>query len=54
MRKTFIPAFVAAFGLLAVTAVAAPEHKNLQILPKNITADELKKTMDGFAEQLGV
>ena len=42
MRKTFIPAFVAVAGLLAVTAYAAPEHKNLQILPKNITTDELK------------
>lgn len=54
MRNRFIPALAAALGLAAVTALAGPEHKNLQILPKNITQDELKKTMDGFAEQLGV
>ena len=54
MRNRSIPAFVALAGLLAVQAYAGPEHKNLQILPKNITQEELKKTMDGFAEQLGV
>ena len=45
-------------GLLAAPMVAAtsagPEHKNLQVLSKDISKDELKKTMDGFAEQLGV
>ncbi len=45
-------------GLLATpmvaTTSAAPEHKNLQVLSKDISKDELKKTMDGFAEQLGV
>ena len=47
-------ALVLAVSLLSVPALSAPEHKNLQVLPKTITSDELKKTMDGFAEQLGV
>lgn len=28
--------------------------KNLQVLDKNISKDQLKKTMDGFTDQLGV
>ncbi|MEO8500351.1 MAG: c-type cytochrome [Vicinamibacteria bacterium] len=39
---------------LASTAKAAPEHKNLQVLDKNISKDALKKMMEGFAAQLGV
>ena len=54
MKKKLIPTFLAGLGLLAASAFAAPEHKNLQILPKDISKDDLKKTMDGFAEQLGV
>ena len=38
----------------ALTAQAAPEHKNLQVLDKNISKDDLKKMMEGFAAQLGV
>ena len=31
-----------------------PEHKNLKVLPKNISHDELDKIMDGFKAALGV
>lgn len=51
----------AIFQALALTAAlaappvqAAPEHKNLQVLDKNISKDDLKKMMEGFAAQLGV
>jgi len=54
MKNSFIPALFFTASLIGVTASAAPEHKNLQILPKTISADELKKTMEGFTEQLGV
>lgn len=47
-------AFFALPALLATTTSAGPEHKNLQVLSKDISKDELKKTMDGFTEQLGV
>ena len=40
--------------LLSPPSFAAPEHKNLQVLDKNISKDELKRTMEGFAAQLGV
>lgn len=46
--------FVLIAILAAVTTFAGPEHKNLQVLNKNISDAELKKTMDGFTEQLGV
>ncbi|MEO8499373.1 MAG: c-type cytochrome [Vicinamibacteria bacterium] len=53
MRNQLIPALFLAVSFLAVSGYAA-EGKNLQVLPKDITKDDLKKTMDGFAEQLGV
>ena len=53
MRNQYIPALFLATSLLAPSSFAA-EGKNLQVLPKDITKDELKKTMDGFTEQLGV
>jgi cytochrome c553 len=53
MRNPHIPALFLALTLLAQSGSAA-EGKNLQVLPKDITKDELKKTMDGFTEQLGV
>lgn len=53
MRIKSIPTLFVALSLLASGGFAA-EGKNLQVLPKDITKDELKKTMDGFAEQLGV
>jgi hypothetical protein len=52
-HKTLAASFVA-LVLFSGSVKAAPEHKNLQVLPKDISKDDLKKTMDGFAEQLGV
>jgi hypothetical protein len=54
--------FIVIAALSAITAVAAafvphPREdgfKNLKVLPKNITAKELDKIMDGFNEGLGV
>ena len=54
MTSKFIPTLFAFVASFAATAIAAPEHKNLQVLNKDISKDDLKKTMDGFAEQLGV
>jgi hypothetical protein len=54
VRNEFKLASFAALVLFSASVVAAPEHKNLQVLPKDISKEELKKTMDGFAEQLGV
>lgn len=47
---------------LAVGSVAAAQEKsappegfrNLQVLPKDIAKDQLKATMEGFTQQLGV
>ena len=47
-------ALAAALSLGPAPAQAAPEHKNLQVLDKNISKDDLKKMMEGFAAQLGV
>lgn len=45
---------LAAVILEASPVLAAAEHKNLQVLPRDISKDNLKKMMDGFVEQLGV
>jgi hypothetical protein len=42
-----------AFSFLPARGVAA-EGKNLQVLDKNISSDELKRTMDAYSSQLGV
>jgi hypothetical protein len=55
--KTTLSILVTAAAVITFTAPgagAAPEHKNLQVLDKNISAAELKRTMEGFAAQLGV
>jgi hypothetical protein len=49
-----VASVLVAFSVSTASVTAAPEHKNLQVLDKNITKDELKKTMNEFAEQLGV
>ena len=54
MRNRNISGVFLALTLLSAPGFAGPEHKNLQVLPKTITNDELKKMMDGFTEQLGV
>jgi hypothetical protein len=38
----------------APAVVANPEFKNLQVLPKDITHDQLIATMRGFTQSLGV
>jgi hypothetical protein len=45
---------LAILSLITSPLFAGPEHKNLRVLPKTITNAALKKTMDGFTEQLGV
>ena len=39
---------------LAAAAPAQEGFQNLQVLPKDITKQELRATMDGFADQLDV
>ncbi|HEX2682842.1 MAG TPA: c-type cytochrome [Ferruginibacter sp.] len=41
-------------GIAAVKQPASSEFKNLQVLPKNITADSLDRIMDRFNADLGV
>ena len=36
------------------TPVAAPQFKNLQVFPKDITRDQLMSNMKGFSQALGV
>jgi Photosynthetic reaction centre cytochrome C subunit len=50
---TVLSAFVFT-GIAAVNEPASNDFKNLQVLPKNITADSLDKIMDGFNAGLGV
>lgn len=52
--RPLFPAFVISLVALVPPVHAAPENKNLQVLEKNISKDELKKVMEGFAAQLGV
>ncbi|MCP9750353.1 c-type cytochrome [Ferruginibacter sp. HRS2-29] len=40
--------------IVTVAAIPQDEFKNLQVLPKNISAKELDKIMEGFNEGLGV
>jgi hypothetical protein len=54
MTLSILVAVAAAAASTAPRADAAPEHKNLQVLDKNISSAELKRTMEGFAAQLGV
>jgi recombination DNA repair RAD52 pathway protein len=56
-KKLFTICILAAFVFIGIAAVDEPvnkEFKNLQVLPKNITADSLDKIMDGFNAGLGV
>jgi len=56
-KKLKVIAALAIFILIGIAAVKQPVNnnfKNLQVLPKNITADSLDKIMDGFNAGLGV
>jgi hypothetical protein len=54
MKYKSIYALLSAASFLAASASAGPEHKNLQVLSKDIAEADLKKMMEGFTEQLGV
>jgi hypothetical protein len=41
-------------GIAATRPPEDPPHKNLKILPKNISHEDLDKVMDGFKAALGV
>ena len=56
-KKLKVLAVLAVFIFIGIAATKQPvnkEFKNLQVLPKNITADSLDKIMDGFTAGLGV
>jgi hypothetical protein len=42
------------FGIAATNPPEPPKPKNLKILPKNISHDDLEKVMHGFNDALGV
>lgn len=55
--KTFPAALVGLWAVLAAGSATAQESGgflNLQVLPEDISRDELKATMEGFADQLDV
>lgn len=56
MKKIIALASIIAFVLLGIAAGSPPpgEFKNLKVLPKNISREDLDKVMDGFKEALGV
>lgn len=47
-------ALMAVVMLVSAGLPSQPKYKNLKILPKNITEEELGKVMDGYAHALGV
>jgi hypothetical protein len=56
-RHAVLAASLLIAGLAGSRAIAQnfpTEFKNLQVLDKNISQADLKKTMDGFTEELGV
>ena len=56
-KKLKIITAMAIFVFIGLAAVKQPinnNFKNLQVLPKNITADSLDRIMDGFNAMLGV
>ena len=56
-KKLKVIVALAIFVFIGMAAVEQPVNnnfKNLQVLPKNITADSLDKIMDGFNAMLGV
>lgn len=57
MRSTQITIVLFLFIIVGIAAMEQPQNdrfKNLQVLPKNITADSLDRIMDGFNKMLGV
>lgn len=57
MNRTALVTLVAATALAWAAGAPAQEgggFQNLQVLPEDISRDELRATMDGFADQLDV
>jgi hypothetical protein len=56
-KKTLVAIVVGLFmvaGIAATKPPEAPKYKNLKILPKNISKEDLDKVMDKFKVALGV
>lgn len=56
-KKIKVLAVLSLFIFIGIAAVKQPvndQFKNLQVLPKDITADSLDRIMDGFTDMLGV
>ena len=56
-KKTLVAIIVSLFmvaGIAATKPPEAPKYKNLKILPKNISKEDLDKVMDQFKAALGV
>ena len=56
-KKTLVAIIVGLFitaGIAATKPPEAPKYKNLKILPKNISKEDLDKVMDNFKAALGV
>ncbi len=56
-KKTLVAIIAGLFiiaGIAATTPPEPPKYKNLKILPKNISKEDLDKVMDHFKAALGV
>ncbi|MEO5761383.1 MAG: c-type cytochrome [Vicinamibacteria bacterium] len=54
MRTRSLTSLLGVVTFLAAPVLADAPPKNLQLLPKTITKEELKVVMEGYTEQLGV
>jgi hypothetical protein len=56
MKKPLVLIAIVALIVIGIAASRPPagEHKNLKVLPKNISHDDLDKIMHGFNDALGV
>ena len=55
-KKSIVIFSLLAFTIIGIAAIKPPEeeHKNLKVLPKNISHEALDKIMDEFKDALGV
>ena len=55
-KKIAIVISVVTFTIIGMAATTPPDHraKNLKVLPKDISHDDLVKVMDGWKDALGV
>jgi hypothetical protein len=57
IKKITVGAMLVCFMILGIAATSPddePHHKNLKVLPKKISNEDLDKVMDGFKAALGV